>query len=310
MQEPAAFLNGQWIRASDAMVPVSDAGFVLGVTVAEQLRTFNGKIFHLEDHLTRLYHSLDMVGLRISMPRSQFAETACELVTRNLPFMASGDDMGLSIFVTPGMYPAYAACENPDVPVSSTVCMHTYSLPFHLWAKKYRDGQSLVATEIEQVPSQCWPTELKCRSRMHYYLADRRAAALDPQARALLHDAQGFVTETSTANLLIYTAAEGLVSPPPTKILHGISLSAARELARRLDIPWSDRDLTDHDVATADEVLLTSTPLCLLPVTRFNGRPIGNGKPGAVFSRLLDAWSAWVELDIAGQAEQFAKRRE
>jgi hypothetical protein len=50
--------------------------------------------------------------------------------------------------------------------------------------------------------------------------------------------------------------------------------------------------------------------LCLLPVTRFNGRPIGNGKPGAVFSRLLDAWSAWVELDIAGQAEQFAKRRE
>ena len=308
MREPLAYLNGRWIPASAAVVPVGDAGFVLGAAVAEQLRTFGGKLFHLDDHLARLAHSLEIVGLQPGMTHEQLAEVAEELVARNHPLSASGDDLGLSIFLTPGIYPAYAACDKTGTAASPTVCLHTYPLPFHLWAAKYREGQVLVTTDIEQVPPQCWPAELKCRSRMHYYLADKQAAAGDPKARALLTDAQGFVTEASTANLLIYKAAEGLVSPPSAKILPGISLSVVVELARRFDIPWTQRDLTSEVVSSADEVLLTSTPMCLLPVTRMNDRPIGHGKPGAVFGRLLDAWSQMVGVDIVGQAERFARR--
>jgi branched-chain amino acid aminotransferase len=55
-------------------------------------------------------------------------------------------------------------------------------------------------------------------------------------------------------------------------------------------------------------VFLTSTPLCLLPVTQFNNHPIANGEPGSVFKRLLKAWSELVGVDIAGQAERFARR--
>ena len=54
--------------------------------------------------------------------------------------------------------------------------------------------------------------------------------------------------------------------------------------------------------------LLGSTPLCLLPVARLDGRPIGDGEPGDVFRRLLAAWGEKVGLDIARQAEQFADR--
>ncbi len=308
MKYPVAFLNGRWIQASAAAVPVTDAGFVLGATVTEQLRTFRGEVFHLADHLDRLYQSLQIIDLPLPMHRDQVADTVCELVSRNMAHTAPGDDMGVSIFVTPGLYPAYAACENSESADSPNLCMHTYPLPFHLWVKKYRDGQSLVTTGIEQVPQKCWPAELKCRSRMHYFLADRRAAAIEPHARALLLDAQGRVTETSTANLLIYRKAEGLISPPPTMILHGISLSATADLARQLDIPWVERELSIDDVASADEVLLTSTPLCLLPVTRLNGQPIGDGKPGPIFERLLQAWSLRVGVDIIAQAEQFAQR--
>ena len=304
MREPVAFLNGRWIPASAAAVSVGDAGFVLGVTIAEQLRTFAGKLFHLDDHLDRLAHSLEIVGLDPGMTRDQFAQTAHELVARNHGLLTPGDDLGLSVFVTPGDYPAYA----PPGPARPTVCMHTYALLFHLWARKYREGQALATTPIEQVSTHCWPAELKCRSRMHYYLADKQAAAVDPQARAMLLDAQGFVTEASTANLLVYRVGEGLASPPRTKILPGISLSVVSELARRSGIPSSQRDLTSDDVASADEVLLTSTPMCLLPVVRLGGRPIGNGQPGPVFHRLLSDWSNMVGLDIVGQAEQFADR--
>ena len=304
MPEPVAFRNGRWIPASTATVSVGDAGFVLGVAVAEQLRTFAGELFHLDDHLDRLAHSLEIVGLDPGMTQDQLGLTARELVARNHRLLAPGDDLGLSIFVTPGDYLAYVSPR----PARPTVCMHTYPLPFHLWVRKYQEGQSLATTPIEQVSTHCWPAELKCRSRMHYYLADKRAAAVDPQARAMLLDAQGFVTEASTANLLIYRLGEGLASPPRAKILPGISLTVVTELGSGSGIPSNQRDLTSDDVASADEVLLTSTPMCLLPVVRLNGRPIGDGRPGPVFHRLLSDWNNMVGIDIVGQAEQFADR--
>ncbi len=322
MQEPLAFLNGRWISASAAAVPVTDAGFIQGTTVAEQLRTFGGKLFHLDDHLARLAHSLGVIGVNPGMTLDQFAATARELVAKNHALLPPGDDLGLSIFITPGTYRAYAARPVPVLargkmgssPSPGTadvfgplVCLHTYPLPFHLWADKYEQGQALVTTDVQQVPSHCWPADLKCRSRMHYHLADMQAAAIDPQARALMLDAHGFVTEASTANLLIYNEREGLASPPSTKILRGISLSVVWDLAARLGIEASQRELATDDVASADEVLLTSTPLCLLPVVRLNGRPISGGRPGPVFQRILAAWSEMVGVDIAEQAQQWQR---
>lgn len=314
MDEPQAFLNGRWISASAAAVPVGDAGFVLGATVAEQLRTFAGRLFRLKDHLARLEQSLQTVGVDPGMTVDQLAQVAREIVARNHRLLAAGDDLGLSVFVTPGCYPAYsrlrrsegsAPCPS-DQGAGPTVCLHTYPLPFRLWAEKYRWGEALVTTEVEQVSPRCWPPGLKCRSRMHYYLADRRAAASEAGARALLLDQQGFVTETSTANVLVVSPGEGLISPPSEKILRGISLSVVVELADKLGISTTQRSLTPKEVASADEVLLTSTPVCLLPVTRLNGQPVGRGRPGEVFARLLAAWNELVGMDIAGQAGRFA----
>lgn len=305
MDEPVAFLDGKWIPASGARLPVEDAGFVLGATVTEQLRTFAGEPFRLDEHLARLERSLQTVQITPSMSISEIAQTARSLVGRNHPLIEPGSDLGLSIFVTPGVYPSYLPPGSIG-PAAATVCLHTYPLQFRLWAEKYSTGQSLVTTDVEQVSPRCWPPGLKCRSRMHYYLADRRAAAIQPGARAVLLDGQGFVTEASTANLLIFNASEGLVGPPTEKILSGVSLAVLVELARRLGIPTSQRDITPQGVGAADEVLLSSTPMCLLPVTRFNGRPIGDGSPGEVFGCLLAAWSELVGIDIAAQAERFA----
>jgi branched-chain amino acid aminotransferase len=306
MTEPIAFFNGQWIPASAAAISLDDAGFVQGTTVAEQLRTFGGKLFRLPQHLARLARSLEIVGVEPGMTLEQLVGIAEELAARNHALLPPGDDLGLSIVVTPGVYPTFAS-PGTNRP---TLCLHTYRLPFYLWAKKYRQGQRLATTGVQQVSERCWPSALKCRSRMHYYLADRQAACIDPDARALLLDAQGFVAEASTANVLIYRTAEGLVSPPLSKILHGISLSVVAELAGQLGIPFRERDLMIDDVATAEEVLLTSTSTCILPVTQLNGRSIGAGRPGRAFSRLISAWSATVGLDIAAQAEVQAQRQE
>lgn len=304
MEEPIAYLNGRILPGSSLSISPTDAGFVLGATVAEQLRTFAGKVFRWEDHLARLHHSLQIVGVDPGVTDGELRSAAGELIAHNRALLEPGDDLGLSIFVTPGSYPAYAT-PGESRPV---VAMHTYPLPFRLWADKYETGQSLVSTDVPQVSPHCWPPGLKCRSRMHYHLADRRAAEIEPGARALLLDAEGYVTEASTANLAIYRAAEGIVSPPTAKVLHGISLAEVVELAAGLGIAAGERELRIEDVASADEALLTSTPSCLVPVTHLNGRPIGDGRPGPVFRQLLASWGEHVGLDIAGQARRFQGR--
>lgn len=298
-----AWLNGRFVSEREATISPVDAGFVQGTAVAEQLRTFGGKLFHLEEHLDRLVRSLAVLRIAPIPPRSELAAAAEELVARNHPLLESGDDLGVSIVVTPGPYAGYSGKAGPP-----TVCLHTYPLQFRFWAAKYHAGQALATTAIEQAPPQCWPPTVKCRSRMHYFLADREAAEIDPAARAVLLDRQGMVTEASTANIVLYRSDRGLITPPQTTVLPGISLHALAELAQARGIELSERLFPPEAIAAADEVFLTSTPFCMLPVTRFNRRPVGGGTPGAVFRAILQAWNELVGIDIVAQAERFAVR--
>jgi branched-subunit amino acid aminotransferase/4-amino-4-deoxychorismate lyase len=305
MSEPIAYLNGQRIPASQIAVAVTDAGFVQGVTVAEQLRTFRGKLFRLDMHLARLRRSLEIIGVEAGLSDADFSRIAGEIAAHNHRLLDPADDLGLTIFVTPGIYAVYAASAARQGP---TVGIHTYPLPFANWAGKYRTGESLVVTDVMHVPSRCWPPELKCRSRMHYYLADKRAREIEPGARALLLDEGDAVTEASTANILIYRRAEGLLSPPKEHILPGVTVAVLEELAGKLGIPFLHREMYAGDVAAADEVLLCSTSPCVWSVTRFNGRPIADGQPGPICRRLRDAWNQMVGLDIEAQARSFSSR--
>ena len=298
------FLNDRWIPAAEAGVPLVDGGFVQGATAAEQLRTFSGRIFHFDEHIDRLDRSLAVLGVTLPLARNELRAAAERLVAHNHALLADGDDLGLSIFVTPGDYPAYATRGR----TRPLLGMHTYPLPFRLWAAKYAEGQHLAVSTVRQVPPECWPPHVKCRSRLHYYLADRETAARFPGARALLLDLHGWVSEASTANVMVFRRDEGLLSPPLERVLPGVSLAVTFELARRIGWNARHRDLTVDDVATADEVLLSSTPFCLLPVTQFDGRPVGGGSPGPVFAQLLGEWSRLAALDIAAQALRFVDR--
>ncbi len=305
MTQPVALLNGEFIPATELTVPVFDAGFIQGVTVSEQMRTFGGTLFRLDQHLERLAHSLAVIGLENDVRIADLAEWAVELVSRNHGLLQPGDDLGLSLFVTPGPYPAMA----PAGIKGPTIGMHTFPIPFHQWVDLYDQGQPLEVTDIQQVPSACWPAELKCRSRMHYYLADLHARRKDPAARALLLDAGGNVIEASTANLVIYRRDEGLVSPPREKILPGISVAMLETLAAEANIPFVHREVSLDDVLTADEAILSSTSPCLLPVRSLNGQAVGKVCPGPVFGDAIQRWGEKVGVSIISQARKFAAAR-
>ncbi|MGC3965937.1 MAG: aminotransferase class IV [Pirellulales bacterium] len=304
MQKPWAFLNGRLIPADELVIPAYDAGFVLGTTVSEQLRTFRGKLFEVEAHWARLRRSLEIVDIEPPITLEELTTAAEELVAANHKLLDAADDLGLSLFITPG---PYATLAPPHVHRRPTIGMSTYPLPFHLWAEKYERGERLATSTVRQVPQESWPSEMKCRSRMHYFLAEQEIRNSAPGARALLLDRDGYVNETSTANVVAVRGDE-FVSPPRGAILPGISLATVNEFSTSLGMLFFERLVATNDLTTADEVLLTSTPFCVLPVVKFDDHVIGDGRPGPVFRKLLQTWSDDVGVDIAEQAQRFAVR--
>lgn len=294
-----AYFNGNWVSDSELKIAVDDVGFLVGATITERLRTFRADVFRLEQHLKRLHRSLEIVGLDGDEVVAQVASAIPEFVQRNSDRIAFDDDWSIVAFVTPGI-------TGSAVP---TICVHGYPLPFEQWADKYDQGVAVAVSSIRQVPTNCWPPELKCRSRMHYYLADQQANTMRPGARAILLDQNGYVAEATTANVLVYQEGEGLVSPPGDNILAGVSLDVVSELARRLNIPFHRRNITVEDLSTASELLLCSTSVCLLPIVECDAKPTGIGRPGPIYQRLLTAWSKLVGIDIVAQARQFRKRK-
>ncbi len=325
MEEPLVYLNGQMVPASQAHLAIYDAGVVLGATVTEQTRTFGHLPWRLAEHLDRLFCSLAYTGMDIGLSKDDLAAISGELIEHNARLVHADDDLGLIQFVTAGEYPTYAGMSvaarsagfslSPDGlkpalrRTTPTICVHTFPLPFELWAKKMRTGAHLVTPSIRHVPPQCCDPGIKHRSRMHYYLADQEARRVDPDAAALLLDLDGHVTETSTANFLIVERGT-IVSPTAGNILPGFSRAMVIEQAAKLGIPFAEREFDAATAQRAEEALLTSTPYCLMSVTRLNGTPVGDGRPGPIFRRLLAAWSEAVGLDIASQIDQGARRRE
>ena len=124
---------------------------------------------------------------------------------------------------------------------------------------------------------------------------------MDPEGFSLLLDIDGNVSENKGANFFIYR--DGCLRTPTTRnVLEGVSRATVLELAREEGIPAVEEDLQPYHVATAEEAFFCSTSYCMLPVTRYNGNVLGEGQPGPIYRRLLDAWSRRVEMDIPEQA--------
>jgi len=304
----AAWLDGGFVPRADLAVPVGDAGFVFGATVTEQLRTFRGRLFLPQPHAERLAKSLQLVGLSPIQTIAGIMAAADHLAGHNHALLAAASpgrepppDLALVIFVTAGDLAAqHLGRSGPP-----RVGIHTFPLAFGLWAAAYERGVALRSVSVRQVPEACWPQAAKVRSRLHYFLADREAVQVEPGARAILTQLDGRISETSTANVAVVHDGR-VLTPPATDALPGVSLAFTRGLAERLSIPWEERSLTITDLAAAEEILLTSTPNCILPVTRFDGRTVGSGVPGPQFGRLLEAWNASVGIDIPLQARHHA----
>jgi branched-subunit amino acid aminotransferase/4-amino-4-deoxychorismate lyase len=308
MPEPLAYLNGRICPISQTALSIFDMGLVMGASITEMARTFEHKCFRLREHIDRLYRSLRFVGFEIDLSREALADLAHELVEHKARLVPAHHDLGVSVFVTAGTSPTYTGLAGLATARKPTICVHTFPLPFELWAEKYSAGQHLVVPSIRHMPPECLDPKIKSRSRMHWYLADEQARLVDPAASALLLDRGDNVTETSTANFFI-VREQAILTPTPRNTLQGISQLVVAELAAHLELDYQECDFQVYDVINAEEAFTSSTPYCILPVTRVNQKAVGQGVPGPVYRSLLRAWSQMTGVEIDEQMRRGAAER-
>ncbi len=308
MTEPIAWLNGNYISFSQAALPVWDMGVVGGAAVTEMLRTFRHVPFRLEEHLDRLFASVRSVGFQLEVSRDELGGIVRSVVARNAMLIPAEHDLGVIAFVTAGGNLTYLGAAGRDLARKCTVCVHTFPLPFELWADRYEAGVHLVTPATKALPSDVIDPQIKFRSRLHWQLADREARLVDPAAMSLLLDRDGYLTEAASGNV-VALHGDRLLTPSHSRSLAGISLQVVEELAPALGCQVVRGDWTLHDFERASEIFLTSTPHCLLPVTKLNSIAAGDGRPGPLTRRLLTAWSELVGVDIASQMRRGAADR-
>ncbi len=307
MTEPIAYLNGEYLPISQTALHVFDLGVVGGASVTEMVRTFRHKPFRLDEHLVRLEHSLASTGIEPRLTMAELEAIGERVVVENAKLIPEHHDLGLILFVTAGQNLTYLGQAGRDSARRATVCVHTFPLPFELWAEKYEAGLNLVTVPTRSIPDDVLNPRIKHRSRLHWHLAEGEARRIDGTASALLTDHEGHLTETAAGN--VWFVRGNTLATPRHHILEGISRSVVMELAKELGLAVSVGDYSAQELASSDEAFVTTTPACLIPVTKFNGQRIGDGQPGQVVQKLIDRWSERVGLDIAEQMRRGAADR-
>ena len=275
------YQNGQWLGSDQIRLSLQDAAVVYAATAVERMRTYRGRFFQIDRHLDRWERTTAALLVDGLPGRDAIVALLEELIRRNEDWIAGHPEYGAVLLASPGH------------DATPSLIADLYAIDSDSIDRRLRRGMPLVVTDVQQPPEASWPRNIKVRCRLHYYLADQRARRSDPEAIGVLVDADGSVTETSIANLLIVRDGR-IISPPDDQILVGVSLQVVRELAERAGLSWQQRRIDAQELRAADEVLLTGTSCGLWFARSIDGSP--DRQPGPIYRQLRDRFEGFAGL--------------
>ena len=279
------YLNGAFLPVNEARISVLDYGFLFGYGLYETTRTYNGRCFRLAAHLQRLEKAART--LSIPVDSASWEQVMRETVRRNP--LASGR---LRLTLTPGPGSAasdIATCHNPTV-----LCMH---IEYHPYSPEvYARGFSVILSDIRRNSNSSLPG-MKASAIVESMLSKQQArkAGCDD---ALLLNNQGRLAEASSSNVFIVN--RGILKTPRTGdgLLSGTTRQVVCELAEHMTLDCRQCDISPDELAAADEVFITNAMIEIMPVTRLNARPVGQGQPGEITRKMSQAYRALVEKEL------------
>lgn len=281
------YLNGEFLPPDQAKVSVFDRGFIFGDGVYEVLPTFGGRLFRLPQHLARLEASLAAIRLPNPHTAAEWNAIFTRLMAEN-----GVQDQYIYLQVTRGPAPRDHAF---PAQVTPTVFAYTQLIKYPP-AEQLTQGVSAITTEDIR-----WR---RCDIKAIALLANAmlRQEAIEQGAVEAILVREGVVTEGAASNIFIVSRNRLITAPKGPFILPGITRDLVVEIAHANNIACDERPISLETFKSADEVWLTSSTKEILPITRIDGHPIGNGKPGPMHARLFALYKEYKKAFMAGQA--------
>lgn len=287
--ESLACLNGELMPVDQARIPVWDRGFLFGDSVYEVLRIYQGRCWLEEAHTARLRRSLsEMMFPAIDV------DLVFERAARTIS--ASRIEEGtVYIHLTRGVAPRAHAFPDPPVPPTELIVVRPFD-DAPVAAMRQR------GVAVMSQPDVRWGRcDVKSTNLLGNVLA-HEAAHRGGCFEAVLVDRDDLVTEATHSSLLWVRGGRLEATPEGPNLLPGTTRHSLLELAGTLGIPYSDARVTLDELKAADEVILAGTTIEILPVITIDGKDVGDGRPGPVARRLLEANQAAIERWLAPAA--------
>lgn len=281
------YVSGEYVLKDEAKISVFDHGFLYGDGVFEGIRVYGGRVFRLEEHLQRLWESSRAIFLEIPLSRAKLKEKILETLRRNelrdayirLIVSRGKGDLGLD----PGK------CSQAElIIITDKISIYAEEL--------YEKGlEVIIASTRRNIPS-----ALNCRIKSLNYLNNILAkieATREKMPEAVMLNKDGYVAECTGDNIFI-VKEEKLVTPPIWMgILKGITRDVVIELAQKEGITVEENIFTPFALYNSDECFLTGTAAEVIPVTRVDGRTIGEGVAGPVTKKIMEKFRQLTKIE-------------
>lgn len=283
-KELLIYLDGKLVPESEAKISVFDHGLLYGDGVFEGIRFYNGRVFRLTEHLTRLFESARSILLTVPGTFEEVEKATLDTIAAN-----GLRDGYIRLVVTRGVG---SLGLNPYQCPKASLFVIASSISLYP-AEKYEHGLTMVTCATRRPSPAALSPQVKSLNYLNNVMAKVEAIQGGGEEGIMLNE-QGFVAECTGDNVFIVKRGKIFTPPVSAGSLDGITRQAVMELLEQDGTPVTEVTMTRHDIFTADECFLTGTAAEVIPAVVLDRRLIGDGKPGPVTRRLVEKFKALV----------------
>ncbi len=277
-KESLVYIDGGFYSKSEAKISVFDHGLLYGDGVFEGIKSYNGLVFKLKEHLDRLYFSAKAIMLNIPLSKEEMVKAVLETLRKNdlkdayvrLVVTRGRGDLGLDP----------RKCSKPTVIIIAVPSLTLYD------EEKRRKGMSLIIASVRRDPVDATTHEIKSLNYLNSILAKIEANNVGVD-EAIILDTHGFISEATAENIFVVKNGKIITPPATSGPLAGITAGVVKGIAEKLGYTVVERAITVAELYAADEAFLTGTAAELMPIKEVNKRLIGEGKMGPITERLF-----------------------
>ncbi len=278
--ELVVYVDGKFYPQSEAKISVFDHGLLYGDGVFEGIRAYNGRVFKLDRHIDRLFHSAKAIDLKMPHTKEEMANLILETCRKNdlhegyiRPVITRGKgDLGL----------------DPRKCKSGPSVVIIAQPQISLYGRAYDRGLKVVTSSYRRVPPQSLSPSIKSLNYLNNIMARVEANQYGAD-EALMLDIHGYVSEATADNFFIVRNST-ITTPWSSTNLPGVTRETVLELAPKVGVKTEERPFTLYDVWASDEAFITGTAAEIGPVVEVDGRSIGDGKPGTTTKKIMKAF--------------------